>query len=303
MAKKKVDEPFVQMFELKGLKANEALMVCKVWSFQSNGLECFISNRSWANYLGCSPKTINRIKCDLEELGIIERDDQYLRLKCEMQILIDILDKNYTPKYKKTIQKLPYWHDENNQHNDNTDNQNEPTPSQNEPTPGQVERQFGQNDNQLYKEVEKVKENIKDNFIPETWSLSNFILSEVTSIDQIDFDITDKVELRNLVLSYWYNCFSTVELVEPINLFLDENYFNIFTKVLRSIPLGKLNINFLIGVDINCFFVFIKASHTSEQEFSPKGSIVPLRHVVSLIISSINDQKEGFKTFLNPNQK
>jgi DNA-binding Lrp family transcriptional regulator len=287
MAKKKVDDPFVQMFELKGLKANEALMVCKVWSFQSNGLECFISNNTWADFLGCSNSTVNRIKIKLEKQEIIERDEQYLRLKVDMSTLINRLNKQYVPKNKKTEQKLPYWQIEKSNQNDVANHQPEHTPSQIEEGDMQVESKVVQIDNQLYKREDNIIENLEETVIPEIWSLVNFNYLNITSINQIHFDTVNKVELRNLVLSYWYNCFSTIELVKPINLFLNETYFNIFTRILRETSTGRLNPEYLHEVNINCFFDLIQVYHTMEQDELPNGATVPLRQVVKLIVSQI----------------
>lgn len=298
MAKKKVDEPFVQMFELKGLKANEALMVCKVWSFQSNGLECFLSNKTWANFLGCSPSTVTRIKKDLVKKGVIERDQEYLRLMYDMPTLINRLNHQYIPKYKKSEQKLPYWLTMNGNQNDTTQSQNEHTPSQVKDGTTQDDSKVVQYDNLLYNRENNKVENIENTLLAETWSLSNFIHREVTSINQIDFDITDKVELRNLVLSYWYNCFSTIELVEPINLFLDENFFNIFTRIIRETSTGRLNPNYLHGVNINYFLLFIKVHYESEQDEVVKGSTVPIRQFVNFVIGIINDFNLRFPVFL-----
>ncbi|MBM3206958.1 MAG: helix-turn-helix domain-containing protein, partial [Candidatus Staskawiczbacteria bacterium] len=80
MSKEKVEEPFVKMYELKGLKANEASFICKVWSFQTNGKRCFLSNPAWAEYLGCSPETVKRIKRRLRNNGYIETDGVFVRL-------------------------------------------------------------------------------------------------------------------------------------------------------------------------------------------------------------------------------
>jgi hypothetical protein len=303
MAKKKVDEPFVQMYELKGLKANEALMVNKVWSFQSNGLECYITNKTWANLMGCSPSTVTRIKFDLKKQNIIETDQQYIRLKSNnMQILINQLNDNYQPKYKKHEHKLPYWHNENNAQSGDTNNKTEHTPSQFDEEVIESATQGIQVANQLYNREDNIKENTEETVLTQIWSCDIFMHLNITQLNQINFDNTNSVELRNLILSYWYNCFSTIELVKSTNLFLDENYFKIFTKILRSIPLGQINKNYLIDVDINYFLVFIQVYHTVEQQEFPVGSTVPLRQVVSLIISQINDLGTEFKTFVKPNK-
>jgi hypothetical protein len=82
---------------------------------------------------------------------------------------------------------------------------------------------------------------LKDNQLDiENWTLESFNHKNITSINQIDFDITNSVEIRNNVLSYWYNCFSDIQLKKSILLFLDENYFNILTRILRGISTNKI---------------------------------------------------------------
>lgn len=325
MAKKKVDEPFVQMYELKGLQANQALMVNKVWSFQSNGMECYMSNETWANFLGCSKTTVGRIKRSLKDLDIIETDDVFITLKHDMQILIKALNDVYIPKYKKKEEKLPYWSSKvispnseggiQNEHNPvqieeeesqikiNV-NQVEDTPIQIEEEDSQIEISDSQVDNQSYNIEDNIKENIeyiiKDTLVTGFWSVETFNHKNITSINQIDFDNINTIELRNNVLSLWYNCFSNIEIKDSIKLFLNETYFNVFTKILRGISTGIIKSEFLVEIDINCLFEYINVVYNVELEDLEPGSLPTTRSVSKSVLSEIQDDKEDFKYFLKP---
>jgi hypothetical protein len=323
MVKKKVDFPFIKVYDLKGLNATQKLFVCRIWSFQSKKMKCYITNDTWADYLGVSPTLVKKIKSELREIGIINPYNikvKHVYLLKSIEELIKFQNENYQPKYSKEQEDYNLevdLIDEKSQKeyvNFNTyldkiedvEDHIELGVVGNDLAKAQIGHQLNNiSDDKLNNLKNKSLDQLitPNNVNETTWSIEFFQHEMITSIDQTDIDLLNSVQKRNIILSYWYNCFSTIELFSSINLFLDEDYFNIFTKILRSIPLGKLNINYLIGVDINCFFDFIKVYHTSEQEFLPKGSMVPLRQVVSLIISEINDQKVGFKTFLNPNQK
>jgi hypothetical protein len=325
MAKKKVDEPFVQMYELKGLQANQALMVNKVWSFQSNGMECYMSNETWANFLGCSKTTVGRIKRKLKILDIIETDDVFITLKHDMQILIKTLNDVYRPKYIKKEEKQPYWSSKVITPNSEGGSQIEHTPiqieeedsqieingSQVEHTPNQIEEEDSrieindsQVDNQLYKIEDNIEENIEDTLqdtlVTGFWSIETFINKDITKINQIDFDNTNTIELRNNVLSYWYNCFSTIEIKDSLILFLNETYFNVFTKILRGISTGLFKPEYLVEVDINYLFKYIQVVYNCELEDLEPGSLPTKRSVSKIVISAIQDDREEFKYFLKP---
>jgi hypothetical protein len=51
MAKKKVEFPFIKVYDLKGLNAEQKLFLCRVWNFQSKNMKCYITNNTWADYL------------------------------------------------------------------------------------------------------------------------------------------------------------------------------------------------------------------------------------------------------------
>ena len=304
MAKKKVDEPFVQMYELKGLQANQALMVNKVWSFQSNGMECYMSNETWANFLGCSKTTVGRIKRSLKDLDIIETDDVFITLKHDMQILIKALNDVYIPKYKKKEEKLPYWSSKVISPNSEGGIQNEHNPVQIEEEDSQIEISDSQVDNQSYNIEDNIKENIeyiiKDTLVTGFWSVETFNHKNITSINQIDFDNINTIELRNNVLSLWYNCFSNIEIKDSIKLFLNETYFNVFTKILRGISTGIIKSEFLVEIDINCLFEYINVVYNVELEDLEPGSLPTTRSVSKSVLSEIQDDKEDFKYFLKP---
>jgi len=313
MSKNKVEFPFIKVFDLKGLNATQKLFLCKVWSLQSNNRKCYITNNTWADYLGVSPSVVKTMKKELRELGYI---NPYIQNKNNTYLIVNIedliknLNKNYIPKYAKedneesidVIKSSEVSH--LNIGNSNPPSvQNEPSPDQNKPMVGenkpievQIEHQL---DNTLDLKLNYLKDNQSD---IKNWTIETFTHKNITKINQIDFDNTNKIELRNNVLSFWYNCFSNIEIKDSLILFLNENYFNVFTRILRAIPLGQINYNYLVDVDINYFLAFIQVYHTEEQQEFPIGSTVPIRKVASLIISQINDFGTGFKTFLKPNR-
>jgi hypothetical protein len=314
MAKNKVEFPFIKVFDLKGLNATQKLFLCKVWSLQSNNRKCYITNNTWADYLGVSPSVVKTMKKELRELGYI---NQYIQNKNNTYLIVNIedliknLNKNYIPKYAKedneeSIDVIESLEISNlNIGNSNLPKvQNEPSLDQNKPMVGKnepVEAQIGhQLDNTLDNKLNYLKDNQSD---IKNWSLETFIHKDITSIDQIDFDNTNTIELRNNVLSYWYNCFSTIELVKPVHFFQDDYYFNVFTKILRSITLGKLNNEYLIGVNINRFFDFIKAMHDYELETIEIGSTVPTIKTSNTSIEMINDAKDQFANYLITGKK
>jgi hypothetical protein len=325
MAKKKVDELFVQMYELKGLPANQALMVNKVWSFQSNGMECYMSNETWANFLGCSKTTVGRIKRTLKMLDIIETDDVFITLKHDMQILIKTLNDAYRPKYIKKEEKQPYWSSKVITPNSEGGSQIEHTPiqieeedsqieingSQVEHTPNQIEEEDSrieindsQVDNQLYNIKDNIEENIEDTLqdtlVTGFWSIETFIHKDITKINQIDFDNTNTIELRNNVLSFWYNCFSKIEIKGSLILFLNETYFNVFTKTLRGTSTGLIQSEYLVDVDINYLFKYIQVVYNIQVDELEHGSLPTTRNVSRSIMFHIQDDKEDFKYFLKP---
>ena len=271
MGKEKVEEPFVKMYELKGLKSNEASFICKVWSFQANGKTCFMSNAAWAEYLGCSPETVKRIKRNLKKRRFIETDRVFVRLLVDMNVLIDILKKNYQPKYKSK-ERVPYWEKE------------------------------GQIDHQLDKILDRnIKKNEDRNIMnPVLWDLTSFEFIETTSIEELDLLWNQSVQ-RNYVLSYWYNYISSIELKSSsVNLFNNGNYFNILRRILIKAENNHFNSDFLKEIDINDFLMFIKLMYQSFFDEIEDGSQPLDREVADDVEMHIIDHGNNFKYFLTP---
>ncbi len=258
-------------------------------------------------------------------LDIIETDDVFITLKHDMQILIKTLNDVYRPKYIKKEEKQPYWSSKVITPNSEGGSQNEHTPiqieeedsqieindSQVEDTHIQIEEEVSQIeindsqvDNQLYNIEDKIEENIEDTLqdtlVTGFWSIETFIHKNITSINQIDFDITNSVELRNNILSYWYNCFSNIQLKDSMLLFLNESYFNILVKILRGIPTGLIKSEYLVEVDINCLFEYIQVVYNVQLAELEHGSLPPRRNVAMSIMYHIQDDREDFKYFLKP---
>lgn len=301
MSKEKVEEPFVKMYELKGLKSDETYFVCKVWSFQSNGKSCYMSNRAWAEYLGCSPSRVGRIKRKLKELRIIETDDVFVRLRIEINVLMAALNDQYQPKYKRK-EKIPYWERE-------LDDQKKHYPSQIEYPPSQISNKVNQNeseqvqiDDQLDKiedkNIKKIEErNITNNFY---WELSSFELVTITSTHQINLTSNNVIK-RNQLLSLWYKYISTEQIEEDsIILFNDENNFNLVYRILCRVEDGAIHLNYMLGVNINHFLPFVNFIYMDVLSSIPSGDTVNLRLVADNIQEIILGDKENFKNFIDP---
>ena len=304
MSKEKVEEPFVKMYELKGLKANEASFICKVWSFQTNGKRCFLSNPAWAEYLGCSPETVKRIKRRLRNNGYIETDGVFVRLIFDINVLIDLLKKNYKPKYKSK-ERIPNW--EKNEVI--KAGQNDPKPDQTiqsmvqvEPEVVQISLEQGLIDHQLDKTEDKNIKNIEESNITNyvRWKLSSFELIKVTSTYQIDLT-SNNVTKRNQLLSLWYNYISTEQIEEvSIILFNDENNFNLVYRILCRVEDGAIHLNYMLGVNINHFLPFVHFIYEDVLSSIPSGDTLNLRLVADNIQEIIFGDKENFKNFINP---
>jgi hypothetical protein len=311
MSKNKVEFPFIKVFDLKGLNATQKLFLCKVWSLQSNNRKCYITNNTWADYLGVSPSVVKTMKKELRELGYI---NPYIQNKNNTYLIVNIedliknLNKNYIPKYAKedneesidVIKSSEISH--LNIGNSNPPSvQNEPSPDQNKPMVGenkpievQIEHQL---DNTLDLKLNYLKDNQSD---IKNWTIETFTHKNITKINQIDFDNTNKIELRNNVLSFWYNCFSKIEIKGSLILFLNETYFNVFTKTLRGTSTGLIQSEYLVDVDINYLFKYIQVVYNIQVDELEHGSLPTTRNVSRSIMFHIQDDKEDFKYFLKP---
>lgn len=311
MAKKKVEFPFIKVFDLKGLNATQKLFLCRVWSFQSNNRKCYITNNTWADYLGVSPSVVKTMKKELREFGYINK---YIQNKNNIYLIDNIedlmknLSQNYIPKYAKedSEESIEVIGNSEISHlnignsnlpamqNELTLDQNKPKVGENEPMEVQIGQQL---DNTLDYKLNYLKDNQLD---IKTWTIETFNHKNITSINQIDFDITNSVELRNNILSYWYNCFSNIQLKDSMLLFLNESYFNILVKILRGIPTGLIQSEYLVEVDINCLFEYIQVVYNDQLAELEHGSLPPRRNVAKSIMYHIQDDKEDFKYFLKP---
>lgn len=302
MAKKKVEFPFIKVFDLKGLNATQKLFLCRVWSFQSNNRKCYITNNTWADYLGVSPSVVKTMKKELREFGYINK---YIQNKNNIYLIDNIedlmknLSQNYNPKYAKedseeSIEVI--GNSEISHLNIGNSNlpamQNELTLDQNKPKVGENEPMEVQIGHQLDNTLDYKLNYLKDNQLDiETWTLESFNHKNITSINQIDFDITNSVEIRNNVLSYWYNCFSDIQLKKSILLFLDENYFNIFTRILRGTSTGKIKSEYLIELNINTLFELIEIVYNDQLAELEPGSYPTKSNVTNSVILTIQDDK------------
>jgi DNA-binding MarR family transcriptional regulator len=273
MSKNNVKEPFVKMYELKGLSSNETRFLCKVWSFQSNQRDCYLSNNTWADFLGCSPKTVGRIKNNMEKRGYIERSDSYVRMTMDMKSLIKLLKENHIPRYFNKP-KLPSWRSEisgqcvdigrqnvlSNTQDDKAKPKVEHMDSQYDAKPSQNNHQL---DNNNTNEKELINEiNGKD---LNDWSLSLFQRIDVPNLGYVEKQ-EGEVVVRNKVLSLWYDGYSNVQLKpDAVKLFCNQNYFNVLLRIMEWVDDFLIPYENLRFVDINHFLKLIEKCYLEYQ--------------------------------------
>jgi hypothetical protein len=303
------NEPFVRMYELKGLDARKRLFVCKVWSFQVNDQECYLSNDSWAQFLGCSRATVNRIKSDLKKLKIIETDRSYVHLLINMKDLINILNQNYPQRSDRSKEKLPFWAREASQNDtkstqiEDENNQIAKATTQNEDRTDQIEQKSSQTDNQLNNIKEIDKRNEKNNeLVGSLWMLSSFEDLNITSTSQINLQ-SSNIERRNQLLSFWYKNISEIKLLQSsLKFFNHENCFQVLYRILCRVEEGIIKQVYLNNVDINYFLMFIYVIIQDNETSLENDGVINLRDVANDIQNHINSEKEHFKLTLMPDQ-
>ncbi len=303
------NEPFVRMYELKGLDATKRLFVCKVWSFQVNNQRCYMSNDSWAEFLGCSRAKVNRIKSDLKKLNIIQTDRSFVRLLISMPDLISVLKELYPLNPDKSKDKLPIWERENTQidiqltQNEPEVDQIEKVITQDEDVTDLFERKSSQIDNQLNKIKEIEERNEKNNeLVASLWMLSSFEHLEISSTSQINLQ-SSNIERRNQLLSYWYENISKIKLLQSsLKFFNQESCFQVLYRILCRIEDGIIKQDYLQNVDINYFLIFIYVIIQDNESTLENDAVINLRAVTNDIQDHINSEKEQFKLNLIPVQ-
>lgn len=303
------NEPFVRMYELKGLDATKRLFVCKVWSFQVNNQRCYMSNDSWAEFLGCSRAKVNRIKSDLKKLNIIQTDRSFVRLLISMPDLISVLKELYPLNPDKSKDKLPIWERENTQidiqltQNEPEVDQIEKVTTQDEDVTDLFERKSSQIDNQLNKIKEIEERNEKNNeLVASLWMLSSFEHLEISSTSQINLQ-SSNIERRNQLLSYWYENISKIKLLQSsLKFFNQESCFQVLYRILCRIEDGIIKQDYLQNVDINYFLIFIYVIIQDNESTLENDAVINLRAVTNDIQDHINSEKEQFKLNLIPVQ-
>jgi hypothetical protein len=298
MKDKNVKEPFVKVYDLKGLKAIQSSFLCKVWSFQSNGQYCYMSNAAWAEYLGCSLSTVGRLKKDLKELKMIDTDDQYVRMRTSMDSLIQTLNEHYIPRYTKKTRR-PFW--------------DEPKPAQNESEPVQNEQLTADNErdnernepHEVQKEDQLDKNKKNENKIHEiplvqsqVWEPGLFQYVDNHSVLNV-LSTTDKIIQRNILLSFWYSNVSEVEIRnDSLNYFNNDDIFNAFQRLLTRFEEGRINIEYIRHSDINNFLILIHVVYTDNLTSTPEGQTLLLRNVVDDIENIVILEENNFVSFL-----
>ena len=74
-------------------------------------------------------------------------------------------------------------------------------------------------------------------------------------------------------------------------MFLDENYFNIFTRILRGTSTGKIKSEYLIELNINTLFELIEIVYNDQLAELEPGSYPTKSNVTNSVILTIQDDK------------
>ena len=106
MANEKVTNPFLKvdkyLFSL-GLDATEILIVAQILEYQNKGLECYISNETFAEWFGISESTIKRRMANLEAKNIIKRNTKNVQKGKERYLTVLIEAPDSSTKVKKNF--------------------------------------------------------------------------------------------------------------------------------------------------------------------------------------------------------
>lgn len=106
MAEEKVVNPFLKvdksLFSL-GLDAFEILIVAQILEYQSKGMECYITNETFAEWYGTSVSTIKRRIDNLEAKKIIKRDTKNIQKGKERHLTVLIEMPDSSAKFKKNL--------------------------------------------------------------------------------------------------------------------------------------------------------------------------------------------------------
>lgn len=86
-----------------GLDAFEILIVAHILEYQTKGMECYISNETFAELLGTSVSTIKRRLDNLEAKKIIKRDTKNINKGKERFLTVLINQPTEDPKFKKDL--------------------------------------------------------------------------------------------------------------------------------------------------------------------------------------------------------
>lgn len=130
MTNEKVINPFLKvdkyLFNL-GLDAFEIFIVAHILEYQNKGMECYISNETFAELLGTSVSTIKRRMDNLEAKKIIKRDTKNCQKGKERYLTVLISQPTNDPRFKKDFPEgsnCSLRKDQNEPIKDNTKNIN-----------------------------------------------------------------------------------------------------------------------------------------------------------------------------------
>lgn len=300
-------EPFVKMYELRGLSPSRRLFICKVWSFQSNNLRCHMSKYTWAEFLGCSEKTVDRIKDELRELNIIQTDRSFVRLLYNMEDLITMLNEHYPKLPKKNKENIPFWEKEGSHslpvssQNDFLTSQNSSGNDKNATNDGQNLLDGHQSDVLLDNPIRELHYKLIRTPLSEeyNWSLEAFEVQDIPNLGFVDFN-SGEVKIRNQVLSLWYKEYSKEELKQhSVELFCNENFFSVFFRILQWVDDCVICFDDLKFVNINQFLKLIQKCYL-EYQANESTTVDSLSFEVALDVQLIIfEQGREFRNYIS----
>lgn len=91
-----------KLFSL-GLDAYEILIVAQILEFQSKGMECYITNETFAEWYGTSTSTIKRRIDNLIGKNILKRDTKNIQKGKERHLYVNLENINNSTRFKMTL--------------------------------------------------------------------------------------------------------------------------------------------------------------------------------------------------------
>lgn len=110
-----------------GLDAYEILIVAQILEFQSKGMECYITNETFAEWYGTSVSTIKRRIDNLVGKNIVKRETKNTQKGKDRHLYVILENINNSAKSKMTLPQSSNWSlrkDQNEPIKDNNEKDN-----------------------------------------------------------------------------------------------------------------------------------------------------------------------------------